>query len=506
MTPPTRRPQLTLTRLEDRDVPAVIQGTAFNDANGNGTRDTDEAGIAGITVYLDLNRDYVLNAGDVSTTTDANGAYSFTGVAPPSAWVQEILPFGEAWGRWVATTPTRHGQSTTDPGATFTFDVGQQFHAYGTYTPTGTQTQVNSTPTGLPAEALLDVYANQTTRIASSAAAGRFVTVWREYHPGGNDRILAAVFDAGGNPVTGELVVDSTAVSTANYYPDPVVAMTGDGRFAVAWSSVNPATGNFVVYARSFAANGSPLSVLLQVTPATSTDRNQATGIGMDSNGNFTVLYQGGKKSKNWGWDDGITGFQRYTASGTPLGSATQVVNASLVNGNSSLAMASDGRFVVTWDDGTVNAQEFNASGKKLGPALVVANGWQSVVTMDASGRFVVTWTDQTQHAQVFNADRSRSGPAVDLGSYPPRTAATFDSAGNVLFVWTDSQSGSEVRVRRLTTGGVLEMYDYVVNTTTDGTQGRPGIAALANGQFVIVWSGNGVSGDQGVFFQQYSS
>jgi hypothetical protein len=51
-----------------------IEGTVFNDANGNGVRDTGEAGVAGVTVnLLDTNGSIL-----ATTVTDKNGHYKFT--------------------------------------------------------------------------------------------------------------------------------------------------------------------------------------------------------------------------------------------------------------------------------------------------------------------------------------------------------------------------------------------------------------------------------------------
>ncbi|VTR95831.1 Uncultured bacterium genome assembly Metasoil_fosmids_resub OS=uncultured bacterium PE=4 SV=1: DUF4214: DUF4214: DUF4214 [Gemmata massiliana] len=56
---------------------AAITGTVFLDLNHNGRRDSGESGVAGRTVYLDTNANGVLDAGEVTTTTDAAGAYAF---------------------------------------------------------------------------------------------------------------------------------------------------------------------------------------------------------------------------------------------------------------------------------------------------------------------------------------------------------------------------------------------------------------------------------------------
>ena len=68
-----------------------IHGTRYNDDNGNGARDAGESGVAGATVYLDLDRDNVQDAGEPTTTTGSDGSYVFTGLTPGSYVVRDVI-------------------------------------------------------------------------------------------------------------------------------------------------------------------------------------------------------------------------------------------------------------------------------------------------------------------------------------------------------------------------------------------------------------------------------
>lgn len=59
-----------------------ISGIVFRDNNLNGILDSSETGLAGEVVYLDRNSNGVLDAGEPSTTTAADGSYSFQDLAP----------------------------------------------------------------------------------------------------------------------------------------------------------------------------------------------------------------------------------------------------------------------------------------------------------------------------------------------------------------------------------------------------------------------------------------
>ncbi|MBB3210084.1 glutamine cyclotransferase [Rhodopirellula rubra] len=59
-----------------------LSGTVGLDDNGDGVIDETDTPRAGVTVYLDANRNHVLDTGEITTTTDASGTYSFEDVNP----------------------------------------------------------------------------------------------------------------------------------------------------------------------------------------------------------------------------------------------------------------------------------------------------------------------------------------------------------------------------------------------------------------------------------------
>ena len=72
----------------------AIRGSVWNDADGNGTQDAGEPGLQGATVFLDQNRNGRLDAGEVSTTTDANGEYTFASLPPGPYTVAQAAQAG----------------------------------------------------------------------------------------------------------------------------------------------------------------------------------------------------------------------------------------------------------------------------------------------------------------------------------------------------------------------------------------------------------------------------
>jgi uncharacterized repeat protein (TIGR01451 family) len=76
---------VTLSGVSTNLNQSIIYGTVFNDLNGNGSLDTGEQGIAGVTVSLD---------GATNNVTDSLGQYSFTTAIPDTHTLIETDPTG----------------------------------------------------------------------------------------------------------------------------------------------------------------------------------------------------------------------------------------------------------------------------------------------------------------------------------------------------------------------------------------------------------------------------
>jgi Ca2+-binding RTX toxin-like protein len=93
-----------------------IQGSKWNDANGNAIWDKEEKALAGWTIYIDSVTNGKLDPWELSTVTDANGTYSFTNLGHGNYPIREVNQTG-----WVQTSPTTPyavnltaGQNLTD--------------------------------------------------------------------------------------------------------------------------------------------------------------------------------------------------------------------------------------------------------------------------------------------------------------------------------------------------------------------------------------------------------
>ena len=68
-----------------------MHGVVFLDPNLNGAQDAGEPGLSSRQVFLDLNHNGVPDPGEPSTRTNANGAYTFSGLTPGTYTVRQAL-------------------------------------------------------------------------------------------------------------------------------------------------------------------------------------------------------------------------------------------------------------------------------------------------------------------------------------------------------------------------------------------------------------------------------
>lgn len=119
----------------------VISGTVYVDANDNGLVDGGEPGIGGVSMSL-TGLDADGNRVNLTTVTDANGAYTFTGVPPSGAGgytISETQPATHSDGKTspgpsgsaAATKPVATGERDTITGVTLASGESSPNHNFG---------------------------------------------------------------------------------------------------------------------------------------------------------------------------------------------------------------------------------------------------------------------------------------------------------------------------------------------------------------------------------------
>ncbi len=322
----------------------------------------------------------------------------------------------------------------------------------------------NGDPAGVEFPVWASSY-DQRNPAAAMDGAGNFVIVLETDTNGvGNFQIWGWRYASNGDFQGSQFITND---SIAKRYPS-IAKAASSGNFVVTWDSLDAAS--YGIFARRFKADGNPWADTFQVNTTTAGVQTRSS-IGMDNYSNFLVAWEG-----HGGQDgDGIGVFaQMYTSSGTTAGTEFQVNSTVAGNQtNPSVAMSWNGRGVVVWEnsasDGNLNtydiyARRINLNGSLAGEEFRVNTATESYqgrpsVAMDAIGDFVVAWASQDQD-----------------GSFQGIYARKFDLNGNPL-------SG-----------------EFLVNTTTSGSQTSPAVAAdLNTGSFVAAWQGPDQDGD-GVF------
>ena len=289
------------------------------------------------------------------------------------------------------------------------------------------------------------------------------------------------------------------------------------------WDSHTQDFGGYGIYAQRFNAAGTPLGAEFQVNSYT-TGTQYITAADMDSDGDFVISWSSDGQD---GSDYGIFA-RRFSAAGAPQGSEFRVNTTTAGSQNdSSLAVDSDGDFVVTWDSfGEVFAQRYNAAGTAQGPEFRVNTYTTSTqyvpsVSMDSGGDFVVTWNSYLQdgstwgvYAQRYNANGVAQGSEFCATSFTTgnqwNVAVVMAASGDFVVTWRSSlQDGSSegVYAQRYNAAGVALGGEFLVNTYTTNDQREPAIVADNLGNFVIVWQSFGQDGSgYGIFGQRYTA
>jgi hypothetical protein len=145
-------------------------------------------------------------------------------------------------------------------------------------------------------------------------------------------------------------------------------------------------------------------------------------------------------------------------AAGQPAGEPFSVADGPLSLGGTSMASAPDGRFVVSWlsyNSSAVFARLFGALGAPLTPVLQAGGAncdggdGNTSVAMDAEGKFLVTWSqlDQLQeldygnvYGRRFEASGAPEGKAFRISLFLPGTQSSSSvaagPAGDFLAAW----------------------------------------------------------------------
>jgi large repetitive protein len=356
------------------------------------------------------------------------------------------------------------------------------------------------------------------------AANGDFVVVWQSgiWDRGETSHIWARLFKADGTPKGPEFRVTDARPQEAY----PAVAMEPDGDFIVVWQS-----GSFrdsSVFGRRFTARGRPLGARFRLSQATEESQTEPA-VAFQPDGSFVVAWA---QSRNPRRDGDEVYARRFAADGTPASPDLLVTPDDTTDSlfwdaqhRPQVASFADGGFVVGWlaygGESTfydVLARLYDASGAPLGEEFVANSGvvrvsqFEFALTVIDSGELVIVWTDAAADPEVgtdssnaygilgqrFAADGSRLGELFHVNSiarlmqHEPSISAI--PGGGFFVAWVselpEAQRGSVLYGRRFSRNAVPSSPEVQLsNPALTGTQSAPSVAVAPNGRGIVTWT-----------------
>ncbi len=281
----------------------------------------------------------------------------------------------------------------------------------------------------------------------------------------------------------------------------PAVASDPQGRFLVVWRDDGQSDAGPGIFGRHFASSGVAGPELTLDTQSAGSP--QPPAVASAGNGRFLVVWNGVGPGDG---DGGIFG-RRVDANGVPQGASFLVnTDTSLEQVRPAVAMASDGRAIVTWWSGArIKARRFDASGAAAGDEFVVATasgmGGLSSPAVDFARpgtAFTIAWSDSNQFvdARQFSADATPLGPAFSVSGVDPDgylilgPQVAGDDQERMLVTWGVLEGFENVATagRWIDSAGSLspeiEMVPSAANTPNAGR-----LSMVPSGDFIVTWS-----------------
>ena len=384
---------------------------------------------------------------------------------------------------------------------------------------------------------------------------GGFVVSWNDSSGASGDSsetaIKGQIFSATGTKVGGEFLVNSATVDGQS---QPTITSLSNGGFVVSWTDLSRGVGGAggdasdgSIKAQVFDATGGRVGGEFLVNTAAYGMQFRSTIAGL-STGEFVVSWidnshgVGGALGDSTGW---AIKAQRFTFHANPVinsngGGDTASITVAENTMSVTTALASDpDTAVVTYSiiggadaalfqiDAETGVLSFQAAPNYEAPADVDGNNVYDVTVQVSDGSLTDT---QEIAVTVNNANDAPTGapqvlnqarfvisePASEFkvktytGSWQQYSAIAGLVDGGWIATWSSNNkdgSGAGVYGQRYDISGALVSGEFQVNTFTNDNQTSGGIAALADGGWVVTWSSNDQDGSgSGVFGQRYDS
>jgi hypothetical protein len=304
------------------------------------------------------------------------------------------------------------------------------------------------------------------------------------------------------------------------------VAADEVGNFVVVWSSYEQDGDSYGIFGQRFNGAGLRVGAEFQVN-SYSAGAQSFPAAALDTAGRLVVAW----RSRDQDGSHYGAFARRYDAFGTPGAEFQLNTYADGFQGDPAPAFLGNGRFVVAWNsegqDGGgfgVFARRYDTSGTPEGAEFRVnafTTGYQidPAVAAAADGAFVVVWSSYGQDGdtygvfgQRYDASGTARGSEFRVNAYTtgyqvdPGVAAAAD--GGFVVVWSSygqEAFGWSVFGQRFDAAGLSLGTEFRVNLLPQSVEPFPSVSSAATGDFVVAWQSFGVDGSgRGVFGQRF--
>ncbi len=371
--------------------------------------------------------------------------------------------------------------------------------------PVGDEFQVNTYTSG-----------HQYSPAVAADPGGTFVVVWSAHYDSSYPGIRGQRYAQDGAPIGDEFQINTSS----GFLSSASVAADADGDFVVVWCDTSATP---FISGRRFGSDGAPIGSQFNVYSPT--DYYWEPSVAVDSDGDFIVVWSSAVTA------DSIQG-QRYASDGTALGGEFQInTYTASSQGSPSVAVDSVGDFVVVWhnsgssgpdnDSLSIQGQRYASDGTALGGEFQIntyttSSQGNPSVAVDSDGDFVVVWRSDGSsgpdndswsiQGQRYASDGAALGGEFQINTYTTSSqvhpSVVVDSEGDFVIVWSsDGSSGPDndswsIQGQRYASDGSASGSEFQINTYTTSNQGSSSVAtAPSSGDFLAVWASDGSSG-----------
>lgn len=289
----------------------------------------------------------------------------------------------------------------------------------------------------------------------------------------------------------GPPLVLNTGVNGSQFYG--AGAVLNDGRYVAVWTDHQTDDVKFGL----FDATGAP--VFAETTVASALSFNGPADVVALQNGGFFVVWS---ETDAIGEPASLRG-RVYESDGVPTGADFHIGGAYPSQEYASATVISNGDVVVAWGGGA--AQIFHQNGiAAYSPFQIGATAELSSIQVAALdfGRFVVTWREvpggsapSTIKARVFDQPGLPVGPAFTVSSstglFLGRPSVAALETGGFVVAWSMDEPNDAHRVfmRRFDVSGQAVGSDILVANAQLPGGVEPGVIALADGRLLVAWA-----------------